>query len=272
MSYNVVNEPHNRRYVYVPSTQADAEKGFLVASTAASAIMGTMPLYSKPFTKQVLKEHARNHLYKDAFLKSIENSGLKDKGLSFVNVVSTLGNNVDKTLVDIQKGVNACYSPTTKQVLVNAEKASITGFHELGHAMNHLNSPVGKFLQKLRKPGYVIAGLMGTLALFSRPKPKEAKRNALDVVLDNSGKIAFAALLPTVVEEAMASYKGIKLAKQAGLKKPLINNLKKFYGKALLSYAGYAVATGLSVFAASKIMQHYTRPKKVDMAELNNYR
>ena len=88
---------------------------------------------------------------------------------------------------------------------------------------------------------------------------------------DNCGKIAFAAMLPTVIEESMASYKGVKMAKEAGLKEPLIKNLKKFYGKALLSYAGYAVVTGLSVFAASKIMEIFTRPKKVTTSYDSNF-
>jgi hypothetical protein len=70
-------------------------------------------------------------------------------------------------------------------------------------------------------------------------------------------------MLPTVAEEALASYKGIKMAKQGGLSNKLVKNLKKFYGKALLSYAGYALVTGLSVFAASKITEILTRPKKI---------
>ena len=74
-------------------------------------------------------------------------------------------------------------------------------------------------------------------------------------------------MLPTVAEEALASHKGIKLAKQAGLSEPLVKNLRKFYGKALLSYAGYAVLTGISVFAMSKITELFTRPKKVERKE-----
>ena len=54
------------------------------------------------------------------------------------------------------------------------------------------------------------------------------------------------------------------MAKKAGLGETAVKNLKKFYGKALLSYAGYALVTGLSVFAASKIMDKFTRPKKVE--------
>ena len=72
-------------------------------------------------------------------------------------------------------------------------------------------------------------------------------------------------MLPTVAEEALASRNGIKLAKQSGLSDGLLKNLKKFYGKALLSYVGYAVLTGLSVFATSKITEKFTRPKKVQM-------
>lgn len=256
---------------YIPRTQQDAETGFILASMASGAIMGTLPLFSKPFRNQMKKEHSNNHFYKDIFLKSIKSSGLEEKGVIFQDTsfstedLLKLGTKHESEIInkDIKAGMNACYIPDYKKVRLNQEKASISGFHELGHAMNHLQSKFGKFLQAMRKPGYAIAGLMGTLALFGRPKPKEANRNPKDFILDNCGKIAFISLLPTVAEEAMASYKGVKLAKANGLSDKLVKNLKKFYGKALLSYFGYAVATGLSVFVASKITQHYTRPKKV---------
>ena len=62
----------------------------------------------------------------------------------------------------------------------------------------------------------------------------------------------------------MASYKGIKLAKENGLSEALVKNLKKFYGKALLSYGGYALVTGLAVFVASKITEIFTRPQRIN--------
>ena len=71
-------------------------------------------------------------------------------------------------------------------------------------------------------------------------------------------------MLPTVFEEGMASYKGLKLAKKTGLAAPLIKNMKKLYGKALLTYIGHATATGLAVGAANIIMDKFTRPKKVE--------
>ena len=76
-------------------------------------------------------------------------------------------------------------------------------------------------------------------------------------------------MLPTVFEEGMASYKGVQLAKKTGLAKPLINNMKKLYAKALMTYVGHAVGTGLAVGAANIIMQKFTRPKKVEADPLH---
>ena len=246
---------HSTGYYYKPRSQESAEIGWLLASVASGLVYKLLPSFSNPFLKQMGKEHANNHLYKDTFTKAVNNSGLIKKGLRAIHV---------QDASDIGKGFNACFVPATKEIRLNLDKASISGFHELGHAMNNMKPGIGKFLQKLRRPGYFIAGLMGTVALFSRNKPKDADRNALDFVQDNCGKIAFAAMLPTVIEEAMASHKGIKAAKKAGLSEPLIQNLKKFYGKALLSYGGYAVIAGVATYAASKIMEKFTRPKKIE--------
>ncbi len=247
---------------YVPSTNNDVEKGFLLASAASGAVMATLPLFSKPFINQMKREHANNEEYKDAFLKSFKNSGLRDNGVTLQHVGM---NSIAKK--DVKEGLNAFYSPDARTINLNFDKASISAFHEAGHAINHLQSRLGNFLQKLRAPGYTVAGLMGTVALFSRKKPEENDHGFLDFVQNNCGKIAFAAMLPTVAEEAMASHKGIKLARAGGLGEAAIKNLKKFYGKALMSYAGYAIATGISVGLANKIMQHYTRPKKVTLQQ-----
>lgn len=256
---------------YIPRTKEDAEKGFWIASAASGAIMSTLPLFSKPFIRQMKNEHANNLQYKDVFIKAFKDSGLPENGVTIQNLdflgedLPKIGTNLEKSIphLDVKKGLNAFYSPDTKSICLNLNKASISAFHEAGHALNNLQSIVGNCLQKFRGVGYGIAGLMGTVALFSRPKAKENDNGLRDFVQNNCGKIAFAALLPTVAEEAMASHKGIKLARAGGLGEAAIKNLKKFYGKALMSYIGYAVATGLSVGLANKIMQHYTRPQKI---------
>jgi len=253
--------------------KSDSEQilGFLLATAASGLVLKALPSFSNPFLKQIKAEHANNHLYRDAFFKSYEQSGLKDQGLKVTSVFFKPGEEElykrsPKSVIlgDVKAGLNAFYVPEKNAVVLNTEKATITGFHEFGHAMNNLQSKFGKILGKMRAPGYALAGLMGTVAIFSRHKPKGAERNAWDWLQDNCGKIAFISMLPTVAEEGLASYKGIKLAKNAGLEKSLVKNLKKFYGKALLSYIGYAVLIGFSTYTASKITEFFTRPKKVE--------
>lgn len=254
----MVNSYYYNGNRYIPSSDSDSNKGFLLASAVSSAIMGTLPLFGKPFEKQLAKEHLQNYLYKDALFDSLRVSGLDKKGVRIVPM------ELSSAMNDYALGKNAAYFPKEKVVRINTDKISIAGFHELGHAMNDITGKFGKFLSKLRWPGRIMAGWMGTIALFSRPKPKEAPKNSFDFVKDNCGKIAFACMLPTVVEEGMASYKGLKLAKKTGLAEPLIKNMKKLYKKALLTYIGHATATGLAVGAASMIMDKFTRPKKVE--------
>ena len=253
---------------YRKRSEADARAGAAAAMLASAIIYKALPPFSNPCLKQMKKEHANNNLYKDAFLRAVENSGLKDKGVRLRHMeLSRLEELLPKDKVpnyEVKQGLNAFFNPANGEIVLNTNKACISGFHELGHAMNNMSKRFGSILQKLRGPGYALAGLMGTVALFTRPKPKEAPRNLTDWVQDNCAVIAVAGMLPTVAEEALASYNGIKFARQAGLSKPLVKNLKKFYGKALLSYAGYALVTGLSVFAMSKIMDLFTRPEKVE--------
>lgn len=240
---------------YIPRTSNDASKGFILATLASSAIMGTLPAFSKPFSSQLIKEHTQNDLYKDAFEKSINVSGLDKKGVT----VEKAQNFSNRT--DVRCGMNAYYQPKTRQIVINTDKISIAGFHEAGHALNDTKIGVGKLLSKMRWPGRAVAGLMGYVALFQRTKPKEAPKDMTDKIKDNCGKIAFACMLPTVFEEGMASYKGVKLARKTGLAKPLIKNMKKLYAKALLTYIGHATATGAAVGATSMLMDYFSRPR-----------
>jgi len=253
--------------IYERRSRVDAQAGFVLATAASALLYKLLPSFSNPFLKQMKNEHSKNYLYRDVFMDAINMSGLKDKGLKIRHMDLSQAESVlpPKEVVnyDVKSGLNAFFSPFTKEIYLNLNKSTITGFHELGHAMNNMSSFAGKCLQKLRVPGYWVAGSMGTIALFSRRKPKDAPKDAFDKIQDNCALIAVAGMVPTVAEEAMASANGIKIAKQAGLKQDLIKNLKKFYGKALLSYVGYAAVTGLSVFAVSKITEAFTRPKKI---------
>ena len=129
--------------------------------------------------------------------------------------------------------------------------------------MNHLQSKFGKALQKMRGIGYTISGIMGMIALLSNRKPRDEKRNVIGFLQDNCAKITFISMLPLVIEEALATHKGLKLAKQSGMKALEMKHLKKFYGKALLTYIGRTLVTTAGVWVTNKIMDKFTRPKKV---------
>lgn len=256
-----INSSNYDRTMYSQPSQETAQVAYWLASAATALVYKTLPSFSNPFLKQMTKEHANNHLYKDAFIKSIDLSKLKEKGLTLISETNPT--------TDIGKGLNACFIPSTKEIKLNLDKASISGFHELGHAMNSMKGSFGKVLQKLRGPGMYFSGIVASIAMLTRNKPKAEKgekRDVKDWVQDNCGKLAFLGMLPTVAEEALASYKGIKIAKEAGLAKPQIQNLKKFYGKAWLSYAGYALVAGVAAFLSNKIMDTFTRPKKIEEA------
>jgi hypothetical protein len=245
---------------YERRTSNDSLKGYLLATAASGAVLAPLPWLGMPFQKQLIKEMPNNREYKDAFFKALDISGLKEKGVNIVEAQKVLGAPPEYAL-----GRNACYIPSAKQVLINTDKISCAGLHELGHAMNDLMSKYGvKYLAKMRGAGYAIAGLMEYFAIFSRTKPKGAPRSFTDVIEDNCGKIAFLAMLPVVIEEAIASYRGIKLAKKAGLAEPLVKNMKKLLGKALLTYGGRAVLGGLAVYASRKVMDYFTRPKEIN--------
>ena len=244
---------------YKTRTPLNEFEGYLLSTAVSSAILSPLLLAGKPFLNQLKKEEVNNEEYKDKFIKSLSLSELDKNGVEIVHAQYADVPQVYKS------GKNAAFDPAVNKVIVNTDKISSAGFHELGHAMNALKSKYGvKYLAKLRAPGYAIAGLMEYFAIFSRTKPKGAPRSFSDVIEDNCGKIAFLAMLPIVVEEAVASYRGIKLAKASGLSENLVKNLKKLYSKALLTYGGRAVLGGLAVYASRKIMDAFTRPKPVE--------
>lgn len=244
---------------YKQRTLLSETEGLMLASAASAAILSPLPYIGKSFQKQLNKEIPNNHLFKDSFEKAFQISGLKEEGVKLIEA-----QHADVPLT-YKLGHNAAYDPNLKQVIINTDKISSAGFHELGHALNALKSKYGiKYLAKLRAPGYFIAGLMEYFAIFSRTKPKGAPRNIMDIIEDNCGKIAFLAMMPTVIEEAVASYRGINLAKKAGVSENLIKNMKKIYLKAHTTYSGKAVLGGLAVFASRKIMDIFTRPKPID--------
>ena len=255
MSYVYYNGNEYQTRSFLSETE-----GAVLASAISGAILSPLAYAGKPFVSQLKKEEKNNYLYKDSFERALKISELDKEGVKIVpaQILADSSN-------EYVKGTNACFIPKSKEILINTDKISIAGFHELGHAMNALKSKYGvKYLAKMRAPGYAIAGLMEYFAIFSRKKPKGAPRSITDIIEDNCGKIAFIAMLPIVAEEAIASIRGVKLAKASGVSEPLIKNMKNLYKKALVTYGGRAVLGALAVYASRKIMDYFTRPRIVE--------
>ena len=65
--------------------------------------------------------------------------------------------------------------------------------------------------------------------------------------------LAIGVMLPLTIEEIIASVKGGKIAKKAGLKGDLLKKVQKAHKISMISYIASAVATGLAVYLASKL-------------------
>lgn len=164
-------------------------------------------------------------------------------------------------------GENAAYLFNSKKIVIPTQKGlSWAVFHEAGHAMNANLSKFGKALQKCR-PLTLLAVPIALISLFKNKKPDGVKpEGAVDktttFIKDNAGKLTFAAFLPTLIEEGMASIKGNKLANKL-LSPELAKKVAKGNKIAYLTYLGTAIAAGVGIYTANKIRDAIAKPKKV---------
>jgi len=168
-------------------------------------------------------------------------------------------------------GKNAFCAAATKDIVVNLEKMPMSTFHEMGHAVNSTKT-LGKILQSSAGPLRALAiPLIVATALLKRKKadgekPQGAFDKTTTFVKENAGKLTFAAWVPTLLEEGMASIRGAKMAKAAGLSSDLLKNLNKGNAKAFSTYLIGAVATAavvsLAVFVKDKIAESKGKKEK----------
>ena len=206
----------------------------------------------------------------------IKNEGLADKGVKLFISNNTpesaahLDNlfkkekpkcYVDKMKQMLKNGLNACFYPKAKTVIINDEIAYSSVFHELGHAKDFTSKNI--FLKALTKGRYltpmnisVIAPVALAVAMFhnvdkSKPQDKKGKvEKTLDFISKNAGKLTLASYAPMLAEEGIASIRGIKMAKKY-LNPKQISTLKGSYKKAFGTYAAVALlVSGLVGFGA----------------------
>jgi len=179
-------------------------------------------------------------------IKQTAEKMVKDNGLN-VKVDYIDHSNIKKypsqmreMLTPVARGENAFYADGLKLAVAPESKPSLI-LHELGHAINAGKGKFMRFLQKSR--GYVSAVPATLLMLSGLFNRNDDKQNFIE---RNAGKIGFLAFLPTIVEEGIASLRGLKYAKK--LKGVNLAPLKRNYFFAWMTY----VIAGLGLGVAAK--------------------
>lgn len=152
-----------------------------------------------------------------------------------------LANSIDV----VADGRNAFYTDKGNFACAPKSKPSLI-LHELGHATNFEKSKIMKGLQKLRVVGMFAPMAVAYLNRASGER-SDGRKNFWE---RNAGTIGFCAFLPTIIEEAAASIRGIKAAKETLGAKANLKALKKNYLLAWMTYLLAGIGTGI----AAKLM------------------
>lgn len=221
-------------------------------------------------------------------LKLLKDTGLKDKGVEFLSVMSD-GSNADK-LKDVidrnvkptnwlnrrmnnsyfnifKKGANAAFLSDTNHIVVHENLCS-TAYHELGHALNANGNIFVKAFQKSRAITpmgmSLVAPLVLAVGLFhnvDKTKPEKQKgfmEKTADFMKNHAGALTLASYIPLLGEEGLASIRGVQQARKVASKdavKGLIKNYTKAWGTYALVAGIVTTAVTLGIAISDKIKQ-----------------
>ncbi len=264
-------------------------------SIGSSLLGGCVPIAFMPLTNSVVNKiqkigqlsQDKVDILHNAAETALCNTGLKEKGAKIVYLKREAGEIPPPKILrnlspleQVKDGKNAFYAfkdainPLTKEVMFSKntimmpeKDLSYIAFHEIGHGLNHNFSKLGRFLQKMRNPMMAIAGNIALFFAFTKNAKQEEGKDLTtgqkfkNFVRNNAGKLSFAAMLPILLEEGMATYKGQKLAD-----KLLTNDMAKIVSKgtkvAYLTYIIGALSIATTSFATVKIKDYLVAKKE----------
>lgn len=280
-----VSAVNNKDMYYSPSTGA-----IIGGVTAGTVVDGLVSAPKSIFSSQVIGKIGKISerlsaeelmQIEKAMTDAIKKTGLDKKGVDVLKattenakeVADIFAKEMDIGLLkklpkDIKNGIakvlskpiingeNACYAFSSKKIIMPEKKLSLAFFHEAGHAMNANLSKVGKILQKCRYAALLTIPI-ALIALWKTKKvPNEKPKNTLDktttFIKDNAGKLTFAAMLPILAEEGLATLKGNSLAKKL-LSPELAKKVAKTNALGFTTYLLAAVLSGLGIYLGVKV-------------------
>ena len=249
------NIPDRRQYYMLPQQEETHEpntaktlitagllQAFAMFLQKASRWCGNKLMQGKEFT-------SAENIYKTA--KNMVNKNKLNVTVDFIDSknINRYNENLRGLLKPVARGENAFYTDQLKLAVAPKSKPSLI-LHELGHAINAHKGKFLRFLQKSR--GYVSAVPTALLLLNNAmPQRNDNKKNFIE---RNAGIIGFASFLPTIVEEGLASIRGVKAAKQTLDKAVNLAPLKRNYFFAWLTYV--IAGIGLGVAAKQSLLSN----------------
>lgn len=206
--------------------------------------------------------------------KAFKESNLKQAGVKIMAYkVNDNVNYLQKlySMVDIEAGArfgrNAGYNPVLNTLILPYQKLQGAIFHEMGHAMNKNFSPVLKSLQYLRMitskiavPAIIFTGICTSIKHESKDNELSKMDKVKNFIHNNAGKLVFAASIPTLLEEFIASAKGNKLAAKV-MPENLAKTVKMTNQYAGLCYLTAATIGALGVTAGIKVKDYLVNLK-----------
>lgn len=158
------------------------------------------------------------------------------------------GQALGRELEIVASGQNAFYTDVHKLAVAPKSKPSLI-LHELGHAVNANKGKFLRFLQKSRM--FASAAPTALLMLDGLFAKRDDKPNFIE---RNAGILGFMSFLPTIIEEGLASIRGVKAAKGVLGKAVNLNTLKRNY---IFAWTTYLLAgIGLGVAAKQAFVQN----------------
>lgn len=182
-------------------------------------------------------------------VQKVANSMLKDNKLNidvhFINPnnINKFSNSLRKSLIPVARGENAFYMDSLKLAVAPEKKPSLI-LHELGHAINASKGKFLRFMQKSR----AYSAYVPTAIFIANNAFKNSGAHS-DFIEKNAGVIGFLSFLPTIIEEGLASLRGVNAAKKVLGKTVSLKALKRNYFTAWLTY----LIAGVGIGVASKL-------------------
>jgi hypothetical protein len=266
---------------------AGAIIGGVFAGSMTNALIQQLP--SKILNPQIVKKLLNINCLNAEELKAVtqavqdtlKNTGLDKKGVSifritkenldeipkiFTNIVDNTAivkhfpEKIKKIIVNKQfnnfnQSVIPAYESVSKKVLLPWQM-SLCSFHEIGHA-----SKAASILSKFR-PLSCLALPIALIALWKTKKPDsqqpESKTDKVTTFIkENAGKLTFAASLPILAEEALATFKGNGYAKKL-LSPELASKVAKANALGFATYASLILALSIGIYLGVKVKDAIT--------------